>query len=61
MISSQTVLLKLLIDVLLFFLELENIFNRTLEDRALVLIAVRHKTSNLVDTFINSFAAATFN
>lgn len=61
MISSQAVLLELFVDVLLFFLKLQDIFNGALEYRTLVLIAVWYKTGNLVDTFINSFAATTFN
>jgi hypothetical protein len=40
---------------------LVDVFDGPLEYRALVLVAVRHKTSNLVDALINGFTTSAFN
>lgn len=61
MVSRETVLLKPLIDVLLLFLELANIFDGALQNGTLVLVAVWYETGNLVDSLVDSFTSSPLN
>lgn len=61
MAGSQIVLFELMVDGLLFFLELADVLDGTLQDCALVLVAVWYKAGDLVDAFVDGFTAASLN
>lgn len=46
---------------LFLVIQMPHVFDGTLQDRALVLVAVWNKAGEFVDSFINCLAAATFN
>jgi hypothetical protein len=59
---QQEFLQRPLLNVLTFvILELGNVLHRALEDAAFVLLAARYNLRELVDAFVNCFAAAAFN
>jgi hypothetical protein len=60
-IGREAVLLEPLIDVLLLFLELADIFDGALQDSALVLVTVWYEAGNLVDSLIDSFTSSALN
>lgn len=60
-VCREAVLLKPLINGLLLILQLANVFDRTLQNGAFVLVAVGHKVRDAIDSFIDSLTATTFN
>jgi hypothetical protein len=57
-IGSEAVLLEPLIDVLLLFLELANIFDGPLQDSTLILVTVWYEAGDLVDSLVDSFTSS---
>lgn len=61
MIGGETVLLETLVNVLLLFLKLTNVFNGALKNGALVLITVRYEAGDLVDSLVDSLTSTSLN
>lgn len=60
MAGREAVLLKALINGLLLFLQLADVFDCTLQNGALVLVAVGHEVRDAIDSFVDSLTATTF-
>ena len=60
MIGGKTVLFKPGINVLFIFLQLADVFDGALQDSTFVLVAIWHKTGNLIDTLVDGFTPPTF-
>lgn len=61
MVGCEAVLLEPLVDVLLLFLKLANVFDGALQNGTLVLIAVWYEAGDLVDSLVDSLTSASLN